>query len=153
MCHNANNYLGWFWEPKPSFCVALSPYTHFFQKGHMHLTRARMESRRQMSCPFLKILNPASFATKMEAIRIVHDRNILNPFSERFNKRYLVNAVDCPSVRDDILSTIHSHFDNHSKDHYVRKRVVSINHDSEIAGVKESKLNVCKICFNHCALN
>jgi len=128
----------------------------------MHLTRARMESRRQMSCPFLKILNPASFATKMEAIRIVeidgvsvltHDRNILNPFSERFNKRYLVNAVDCSIVRDDILSTIHSHFDNHSKDHYVRKRVVSINHDSEIAGVKESKLNVCKICFNHCALN
>jgi len=123
-----------------------------------------METRRQMSCPFLKILNPASFVTEMEAygIRIVeidgvsvltHDGNILNPFSERFNKRYLVNAVDCPSVRDDILSTIHSHFDNHSKDHYVRKRVVSINHDSEIAGVKESKLNVCKICFNHCALN
>jgi len=84
---------------------------------------------------------------------LTHDRNILNPFSERFNKRYLVNAMDCSIVRDDILSTIHNHFDNHSKDHYVRKRVVPINYYSEIAGVKESKLNVCKICFNHCALN
>ena len=37
---------------------------------------------------------------------LTHDRNILNPFSERFNKRYLVNAVDCSIVRDDILSTI-----------------------------------------------
>ncbi|CAR65729.1 DEHA2D19448p [Debaryomyces hansenii CBS767] len=98
----------------------------------------------------------------MEAIRIVeidgvsvltHDRNTLNPFSERFNKRYLVNAMDCSIIRDDILSTIHNHFDNHSKDHYVRKRVVPINYYSEIAGVKESKLNVCKICFNHCASN
>ena len=71
-----------------------------------------MESRRQMSCPFLKILNPASFVTKMEAYGIsiveidevsvlTHDRNILNPFSERFNKRYLVKAVDCSVVRDD----------------------------------------------------
>lgn len=77
----------------------------------MHLTGTRMESRRQMSCLFLKILNPASFVTKMEAygIRIVeidgvsvltHDRNILNPFSEIFNKRYLMNAVDCTSVLD-----------------------------------------------------
>ncbi|MDN6749729.1 MAG: hypothetical protein L0L95_05700, partial [Staphylococcus equorum] len=48
-----------------------------------------------------------------------------------------------------VLSTINNHFDNHSKSHYVRKSVMSIDHASEIAGIKESKLNVCKRCFNH----
>ncbi len=101
-----------------------------------------------MSCPFLKILNPASFATKMEAygIRIVeidgvsiltHDGNIINPFSERFTQRYLVNLVGCSSIRDGILSTINNYFNIHTKNHYVRKRVVSISHASDIAGIKE----------------
>lgn len=113
-----------------------------------------------MSCPFLKIFNPASFATKMEAYRIcivdingvsvlTHNGNILNPFSERFTQRYLVDVVSCSSIREDVLSTINNHFDNHSKSHYVHKSVVSIDHASEIAGIKESKLNVCKLCFNH----
>lgn len=129
----------------------------------MHLTRTRMGSRRQMSCPFLKILDPASFVTKMEAygIRIVeidgvsvltHDRNILNPFSERFNKRYLVNAWIVPVS----VMTFYQQFIITSittQNHYVRKRVVPINYYSVIAGVKEYKLNVCKICFNDCALN
>ena len=84
---------------------------------------------------------------------VTHDGNIINPFSERFTQRYLGNTVDCSSIREDILSTIHNHFTNQSKDHYVRKKVVPINHYSEIMGVKESKLNVCKICFNHCSQN
>ena len=84
---------------------------------------------------------------------LTHDGNILNPFSERFTQRYLTNIVGCSSLREDILSTIKNHFDNHSKDHYARKSVVSVGSASEIAGIKESKLNVCKICFNHCAQN
>lgn len=142
-------------------CCAFALYSFLSKRSHaFNACTNGISTTDELS--FFENIEPCIFCNKMEAIRIVeidgvsvltHDRNTLNPFSERFNKRYLVNAVDCPSVRDDILSTIHSHFDNHSKDHYVRKRVVSINHDSEIAGVKESKLNVCKICFNHCALN
>jgi len=112
-----------------------------------------------MSCLFCQY-STLHFCNKMEAhgIRIVeidgvsiltHNGNILNPFSERFTQRYLANVVGCSSVREDILSTINNHFDNHSKSHYVRKSVVSTDHASEIAGVKESKLNVCKLCFNH----
>lgn len=82
----------------------------------------------------------------MEFLFSIHDGNIINPFYERFTTRYLVNVVGR------LLSTINKHFDNNSKDHYVRRSVVSIGHTSEIAGSKESKLNVCNICFNHCAL-
>ena len=100
------------------FRAVLQIITSFSHALH---ARTRSERRRQMSCPFLKIFNPASFATKMEAhgIRIVeidgvsvvtHDGNIINPFSERFTQRYLVNAVGCSSIRKDILSTIINHF-------------------------------------------
>lgn len=105
-------------------------------------------------------IQPCIFATKMEAcgIRIVdingvsivtHSGNIVNPFSERFTQRYLVDVVSCSSIREDVLSTINNHFYNHSKSHYVRKSVMSIDYATEIAGIKESKLNICKLCFNH----
>ena len=127
--------------------------------SHAICAHARPGRRRQMSCLFCQY-STLHFCNKMEAhgIRIVeidgvsiltHNGNILNPFSERFTQRYLANIVGCSSVREDILSTINNHFDNHSKSHYVRKSVVSTDHASEIAGVKESKLNVCKLCFNH----
>lgn len=56
-----------------------------------------------------------------------------------------------PAYEKAFLSTINKHFDNHPKDHYVGKSVLSISHDSEIAAVKDRIVNVCKVCFNHCA--
>ncbi|CUM48567.1 unnamed protein product [Debaryomyces tyrocola] len=70
-----------------------------------------------MSCPFLKIFNPASFATKMEAYGIsiveidgvsvlTHNGSIIILISERFTQRYLVNLVGCPSIREGILVSV-----------------------------------------------
>lgn len=91
---------------------------------------------------------------EVEGISVLtHNGKICNPFSERFTKRNLVSMVGSSGMLKDILSTINNHFNNRPKDHYLKRYVRSINSRCEIPGIKESKLNVCKVCFNHCSSN
>ena len=105
------------------------------------------------------ILYPASF-NKMESheLRIrevgglsilVHKNKIVNPLAEKFANKYLPRFIDSSEIRSTILSEINSHYQKHSKQHYSLKQIIAVTDDSEIPGVKESKLNVCKLCFNH----
>ena len=105
------------------------------------------------------ILYPASF-NKMESheLRIievgrlsilVHKNKIVNPLAEKFANKYLPRFIESSEIRSTILSEIKSHYQERSKQHYLLKQVIAVTDESELPGVKECKLNVCKPCFNH----
>lgn len=67
---------------------------------------------------------------------LIYNGNIINPFSDKFAKRYLLKYIGC-NARESILSEIKSYYDTQFKEHYLLKQVVAIKLDSEIPGVKE----------------
>lgn len=109
------------------FCVTSKAYSKV-----MCLTNIEnQKSTNKMCCPFL------------------HRDKIVNPLAEKFANKYLPRYIESSDIRSSILSDIKSYFQQHPKQHYLMKQIVAIQDDSEIPGVKESKHNICKLCFNH----
>lgn len=75
---------------------------------------------------------------------------IINPLSNKFITQFLPQIIPITEERQAVLGEIKNHFKSHSKEHYLRKRIIPIG-DSEIPEVKECKLNICTLCFDHCS--
>ena len=78
---------------------------------------------------------------------VIHDKKIINPVSEKFRKHVKQIAGSCA---EDILDHISSHFQNHSRAHYLHKQFMGVD-EPEIPEVKLKNLNVCSVCFDFCA--
>lgn len=81
---------------------------------------------------------------------VVYQGRIVNPFTKEFETRFLSRIIPVTEERHEVLSRIIDHFTLSSKEHYLRKRIIPIG-DTEIPEVKEVKLNICTLCFNHCS--
>ena len=126
------------------------------------MSRAERSRRKNVLSYSGLILYPASF-NKMESHELrfieverlpilVHKNKIVNPLAEKFASKYLPRFIESSEIRSTIctiLSEIKSHYQERSKQHYLLKQVIAVKDESELPGVKVSKLNVCRLCFNH----
>lgn len=81
---------------------------------------------------------------------VVYQGRIVNPFSEEFETRLLPQIIPVTEERQGVLNGIMEYFTAYSKEHYLRKRIIPIG-NTEIPEVKEVKLKICILCFNHCS--
>ena len=75
---------------------------------------------------------------------------IINPLSNKFITQFLPQIIPITEERQAVLGEIKTYFKCHSKEHYLRKRIIPIG-NTEIPEVKECKLNICTLCFDHCS--
>ncbi|CUM53629.1 unnamed protein product [Debaryomyces tyrocola] len=80
---------------------------------------------------------------------LVDKDKIVNPLAEKFANKHLPRLIESSEIRSTMLSEIRSCYREHSKKHYLLKQIIAVTDDSEVPGVKESKQNVFKLCFNY----